>query len=97
MSEIKKFEDADLENLKKLQDRFNNIILQLGQMDIELIKNKSEKDRLEDLKAKLEADYSVLKEDEKQLADQLTKKYGGGILDPRTGDFTPQDNLNKSN
>lgn len=94
MAEGKKFEDVDLEKLKVLQDRFNNIVLQLGQIDIEIIKNQTEKERLETLKVKLEEDYKSLRTDEQSMASELTKKYGAGILDPRTGEFTPQE-INK--
>jgi hypothetical protein len=90
MTEAKKFEDADLETLKVLQDKFNNIVLMLGQTSIEIIKNQTEKERLETLKSKLENDYKTLRTDEQSLAAKLTEKYGAGILDPRTGEFTPQ-------
>ena len=92
MAEGKKFEETDLEQLKVLQDRFNNIVLQLGQIDIEIIKNQTEKERLEELKVKLEQDYKTLRTDEQSMASKLTEKYGAGILDPRTGEFTPQEN-----
>jgi hypothetical protein len=85
-----KFTEEDMTKLKGLQDRFNNIVLQFGQIDIEIIKNKTELDRLTELKTQLENDFRTLKADERALADELTKKYGAGILDPRTGEFTPQ-------
>ena len=98
MSDKKKFEDVDLEKLKELQDKFNNIVLQLGQVDIELIKNSQENERLNSVKESLHSDFLKLRQDEQTLADELTKKYGVGVLDPRTGEFTPQQNSdNKSN
>ncbi len=92
MSEIKKFEDVDLDVLKNLQDRFNNIVLQLGQVNIELIKNQTEKERLEMLKSKLEENYKTLRTEEQSTASKFTEKYGAGILNPNTGEFTPQEN-----
>lgn len=91
MAEKQKFSDEDMSRLKELQDRFNNIVLQFGQIDIELIKTRGEIDRLNTLKEKLEEDFKSLKTDEQSLANELTKKYGPGVLDPRTGDFTPQE------
>ena len=91
MAEAKKFEDIDLEKLKVLQDRFNNVVLMMGQTDIELIKIQVETDRLLSLKSKLEDDYKALRVDEQSMASELTAKYGAGILDPRTGNFTPQE------
>jgi len=95
MAEKIKFSDEDMAKLKELQDRFNNIVLQFGQIDIEIIKTKTENERLTNLKLKLEEDFKSLKADEHEMANQLTTKYGPGILDPKTGDFTPQEN--KSN
>ena len=95
MSDIQKFSDEDMAKLKELQDRFNNIVLQFGQVDIEIIKTKTETERLTNLKSKLEADFLSLKTDEQALAADLTKRYGAGVLDPKTGAFTPQEN--KSN
>ncbi len=95
MADKQKFSDEDMAKLKELQDRFNNLVLQFGQIDIEIIKNITESKRLTELKLKLEEDFKVLKTDEQAMASQLTTKYGAGILDPRTGDFTPQEN--KSN
>lgn len=92
MVESKKFEDADLEKLKVLQDRFNNIVLMLGQIDIEIIKNQTESERLLALKVKLEDDYKTLRTDEHAMASELTNKYGAGILNPQTGEFSPQEN-----
>lgn len=92
MADKQKFSNEDMAKLKELQDRFNNIILQFGQVDIEIIKNKTELDRLANLKLKLEEDFKILKTDEHTVANELTKTYGAGILDPRTGDFTPQEN-----
>lgn len=87
----KKFSDEDMTKLKALQDRFNNIVLQFGQLDIEIIKNRNEQIRLNDLKLKLEDDFGILKTDEQSMASELTKTYGAGILDPTTGAFTPQE------
>ena len=91
MEEQKKFEAEDMATLKALQDRFNNIVLQFGQLDIELIRNKDEQLRLNNLKLQLEADFGKLKSDEQEMAKDLTEKYGAGILDPRTGDFKPEE------
>lgn len=91
MAEAKKFEDVDLEKLKVLQDRFNNIVLMLGQIDIEILKNQTESERLLALKVKLENDYKTLRTDEQVMASELTTKYGAGILNPQTGEFSPHE------
>lgn len=92
MSDKIKFTDEELNKLKSLQDRFNNVILQFGQVDIEIIKSKDDLKKLENIKEQLEVDYSRLRAEEVALAEELTKKYGGGMLNPATGDFTPEPN-----
>ena len=37
----------------------------------------------------MEVDYVNIQATEKNLVDQLNKKYGPGSLDPTTGKFTP--------
>ena len=37
----------------------------------------------------MEVDYSNIQKKERDLVDQLNKKYGPGALDPSTGTFTP--------
>ena len=47
---------------------------------------------LEEAEIKLEADYISLQDEEKKLVKDLSKKYGQGSLDPKTGVFTPTEN-----
>lgn len=92
MAETKQFDQVDMDKLKAIQDKFNNIVIQLGQVNIELIQNEELKTKLEDVKFGLETDYKNLKKDEKLLAEELSLKYGVGVLNPETGVFTPREN-----
>lgn len=89
MDEKIKFTEEELNKLKTMQDKYNNTVLQMGQIDIELIKTRLELKKLEDLKSKLENDYIVLRNDEILIVKELTKKYGPGMVQPDTGEFTP--------
>lgn len=92
MAETKQFDQVEMDKLKAIQDKFNNIVIQLGQVNIELIQNEELKTKLEDVKFGLETDYKNLKKDEKLLAEELSLKYGVGVLNPETGVFTPREN-----
>jgi hypothetical protein len=95
MSVKQKFSEEEIDKLKSMQDRFNNIVLQLGQINIEIIKVHEELVRLQELKTKLEDDYKKLRAEEVSLSVELSKKYGSGILNPDTGEFTPEKNKNE--
>jgi hypothetical protein len=89
MAEIK-FTEDEMKTLKELQDTFNNLVLQLGQLSIEEKNLERTSLKLADAKNKLDADYANLLDAERKLSAELNVKYGDGILDPRTGVFTPK-------
>ena len=80
----KSFDPKDLENLKKLQARTDQIIIQLGQISLQKYQIQKVEDQLKEEITKLEVE-------EKQLASDFTSKYGRGTLDIESGDFTPED------
>ena len=88
MAEIK-FTEEEMKKLKVMQDNFNAMVLQFGQLKVEQLNLARTKKRLKDVKDKLETDYQLLLDSEKALSTELNTKYGDGILDPSTGIFTP--------
>ena len=88
MAEIK-FTEDEMTKLKTLQDNFNGIVLQFGQLSIEERNLDRATKALVEVKNKLDAEYQTLQESERALSAELNAKYGDGILDPRTGIFTP--------
>ena len=95
MAAVIKFTDDELTKLKGLQDAFNNLVLQFGQFRIEEINLERTTKRLAEVKEKLNSDYSGLLMAEQQLSAALNAKYGDGVLDPRTGLFTPNQKVNQ--
>jgi hypothetical protein len=94
MAEIK-FSDEEMSQLKKLQDGFNSLVLQFGQLRVEEFNLERTTKRLAELKGRLDSEYSVLLDAEKKLSAELNAKYGDGVLDPRTGIFTPTPKANQ--
>ena len=88
MAEIK-FTEEEMVELKALQDEFSNAILQLGQLNVEEINLRNATERLLDARNQLENSYKELLKKEKVLAEKLNARYGAGVLDPKTGIFTP--------
>ena len=66
----------------ELRDRFNEIIISLGQISIE-------KDRIERDEKYLKEEYQKFGAEEQQLLSQIQSEYGVGELDINTGEFTP--------
>jgi len=94
MAEIK-FTEDEMKTLKELQDSFNNLVLQLGQLRVEELNLERTSQKLSDAKKKLDVDYANLLDAERKLSAELNVKYGDGVLDPRTGIFTPTAKANQ--
>ena len=76
-----KLSQEELNTLNQLQETQNNIINSLGQLEynIQLLELKKEK---------LTEEIENLKETEKQIGEDLSKKYGNGSIDIASGLFT---------
>jgi len=72
------------EELSKLQDlnsKVADIVTSLGQIEIQI-------SLLKDNKRSLLASFSQIQQDQEQLAQELTQKYGDGTIDITSGEFT---------
>ncbi len=85
-SEIKSssqtFSSDEINKIKKLREEITNLAASFGQLYINKIK-------FEEQETLLKNKLSSLEEQEKQIAENLTKKYGKGSIDLETGTFTP--------
>lgn len=84
---IVKFTSEELDKVKSFQDRFNQIMLQFGQLKIETINIKRALKESESMEADLENLFNSLKEEELKMSNEITEKYGKGTLNPETGEF----------
>lgn len=66
----------------ELRDKFNEIIISLGQLSIE-------RDRLERDEKYLKEEYQKFGLEERELLSKIQTEYGEGNLDINTGEFTP--------
>ena len=72
------------EELSKLQETNNkvaDIITSLGQIEIQI-------SLLQENKKSLLDSFAQIQQDQDQLAQELTQKYGDGKIDIATGEFT---------
>ena len=81
-NEPQKFTQEEIDSLKGFQTRLDNIITQFGKINLSRIKLDEQENLLKDEVKKIE-------NEERELAQKLSDKYGKGSLDIETGTFTP--------
>ena len=81
MSEIKKLTTEELQQIKNIKQKYTNLALSLGEIELQKISIEKEKQSLIDI-------HSQLNEEEMTLAKNLTEKYGNGSINIDTGEIT---------
>ena len=81
MPEVK-FSEEELVELRNVQQAVNDILIRLGQLEMNRI-------NLELTRKDAELEYLKLMDAQKSLAKKLSDKYGNGVVDPVTGIFNP--------
>ena len=76
------FTKQELNELKNLRDRIDEISFQFGQLSIQKIKLEEQEDNLKNKLKNLEKEETI-------IAKKLTSKYGKGSIDLETGTFAP--------
>ena len=89
MSDNKKFTTEEIDEIKDLRDKNNNLISEMGGLELEKLVLEKRLDSVHEAKEKLEKDFILLQETEKNLVEKLNEKYGAGTVDLRNGEFIP--------
>ena len=76
------FTKQELNELKNLRDRIDEISFQFGHLSIQKIK-------LEEQESTLKNKLKSIEKEETTIAKKLTDKYGKGSIDLETGTFAP--------
>lgn len=87
--ENKQFTAEELEQIKKLQEKYNVLGIQLVQLKLAKANAETYMKSLIEQEELLESQILETNTEEKQLAQELDNKYGAGSLDLETGQFTP--------
>lgn len=90
MAETIKITEAELEPIKKVQQAYSEVQLEFGQLFIERTALEQRINEIEQRFRELTDKLGENRKKEKEVADELVKKYGIGQLNPQTGEFTPQ-------
>ena len=89
MAENIKFTEEELNSLKEIQNKYLEIQDKFGNITISRINLKIQADELSRVEEETKGEFLDYQTKEKELVDEITKKYGQGQLDPKTGVFTP--------
>ena len=91
-----KFTEKELQTLTDLQVRYNTITNQFGQLAIAKLNLEKQTEVVNDQEFKLQEELEQAREQEQEILNEITEKYGPGQLDPQSGVFTPTTEIQQS-
>ena len=91
-----KFTEKELQTLNDLQVKYNTITNQFGQLAIAKLNLEKQTEVVNDQEFKLQEDLEQAREQEQEILNEITEKYGPGQLDPQSGVFTPTTEIQQS-
>ena len=91
-----KFTEKELQTLTDLQVRYNTITNQFGQLAIAKLNLEKQTEVVNDQEFKLQEELEQAREQEQEILNDITEKYGPGQLDPQSGVFTPTTEIQQS-
>jgi DNA repair ATPase RecN len=90
--QVIKVSDEEVKKIKDLRGSYQELIIQVGQAELQISDVGDALDNIIEAKSKLLERYNEIKQTERTHLDQLNEKYGVGSLNVDTGLFTPADN-----
>jgi len=91
-----KFTEEELQSLNDLQVKYNTITNQFGQLAIAKLNLDKQTEVVNDQEFKLQEELDQAREQEQEILNEITEKYGPGQLDPQSGVFTPTTEIQQS-
>ena len=91
-----KFTEKELQTLNDLQVKYNTITNQFGQLAIAKLNLEKQTEVVNDQEFKLQEELEQAREQEQEILNDITEKYGPGQLDPQSGVFTPTTEIQQS-
>ena len=88
MAEVK-FTKEEMNSLNEIQESYFNVQSEYGGLELARIRLEQQLDNLDSTDNKLREKFIQVQSTEKEFLDGITKKYGEGTLDQKSGIFTP--------
>jgi DNA repair exonuclease SbcCD ATPase subunit len=89
MSDVIKFTDEEMQEIASLQAKYQQKILELGQVQLAKIDLEQAEKNLSERKEKVLGDWKEIQKEEETLMGKLASKYGNGSLNLKDGTFKP--------
>jgi len=93
MPEPIKMTDAELTEVRRLQEQFQQKLAQFGLLYVDKMQVDAAVKTVIDRESKLQDEWNALKKAENDLIDKFLKTYGEGALDMTKGVFIPQNKV----
>jgi len=84
-----KVTDDEIKQIREVRNNYQQIMLQLGQVELQINDLQAAVREVEGAKQQLLGKYDEIKKDEREKMQELNKTYGPGNLNIETGILTP--------
>ena len=88
MSNEIKFTTDEMNGIEEIQKKYASIQLQFGQIGFAKMRIENEINKINVTEQNLKKEFNDVQDSEEEFMSKITKKYGEGVLDPKTGVFT---------
>lgn len=92
-----KFDENDMEKIKKMQNDYLAFSVEYGQLGVEKQITKERLNSIEQLMKDAWEKYLKLRENEQAMIQEFNDKYGDGVLDLENGSFQPRPEASQPN
>ncbi len=89
MSDVIKFTESEMQSIAKLQSDYQQNIYTLGQIDLEKTDLEQQLQELQNKRNEIFDNWKKLQQEESNLLNSLSQKYGDGSLNLKDGTFKP--------
>lgn len=89
MSDTIKFTEQEMQSIAKLQSDYQQSIFALGQLDLEKTDLEQQLSQIKEQRDKVYENWKNIQNQENDLLNSLSQKYGDGSLNLKDGTFKP--------
>jgi hypothetical protein len=87
--ETMKINDQELKEFQELQEKINQNVFDLGQIEVHIFNIKEQQASLEKQKGDILSFLELISKKELEFLNNLESKYGKGMINPATGEIIP--------